>query len=408
MKCSVSGVHRSKDGRTRRPTLARDVLKNKKSTIGETIKHFRQEKLWTQAELAGRLETTTTSIGRWENNVTRPSLHFQQQLCHLFGKSPEEFGFLPEMESEQEPRPDEALEEKRQDQETEPGQREITRLSEATESSALFQPPVSFPPLKPALLPRKSVLWQRRSLLFVMAGLSILLLLSSVFWFARQHTLSSSAHRPSCQTPSAYESATAIYAQVMCTHALLSSTLDRQDALQWDENNQCLFTHGAYHVLLPSTTYVAECFAHAAPFLQNFALQVAITVLKGDSGGLVFRAKRPSPNWDVITSRLPIDIWGQYNFYLASANVPCHLSKDASNPNYCHSPLGTITYGLDVTNTITVIIFGSQVYFYANGIFIDQAEAPASSPSTGFLGVFATGIQATADVAFSQFRIWNI
>ncbi len=388
--------------------MARDVLNDKKRTIGETIKHLRQEKLWTQAKLASRLETTTTSVGRWENNITRPSLHFQQQLCDLFGKSPEEFGFLPEMEFEQEPRPNEALEEKRQDQETELGQRDSTRLPEATGSSALFQSPVSSPSLKPAHIPRKYVLWQRRSLFFVMAGLSILLLLSSVFWFARQYTLSSSTHRPSCQIPSSHESAAAIYAQVMCTHALLSSALDRQDALQWDENSQCFFTHGEYHVLLSSTTYVTECFAHAAPFLRNFALQVAITVLKGYSGGLVFRAEHPSPNWDVITSRLPIDIWGQYNFYLASTNVPCHLSKDASNPNYCHSPLGTITYGLGATNTITVIIFGSQVYFYANGIFIDQAEAPASSPSTGFLGVFATGVHVTADVAFSQFRIWNI
>jgi transcriptional regulator with XRE-family HTH domain len=388
--------------------VARYVLHGKKRTIGETIKHLRQEKLWTQMELANRLETTTTSVGRWENNVTRPSLHFQQQLCKIFGKTPEELGFLPEMESEQEPRPEEALEKEDQDQEMKPGKLERARLYEATKSRALFLSPVPFPQIKHARIARHTALRRRKSLFLVMASLSIFLLLSGIFWFAREHILSSSAPNPSCQTPSSHESTSVIYEQVMCTHALFSVALDRQDALQWDENNQCIFAHGAYHVHLPSTTYVAECFAHAAPFLRNFAIQVDITVLKGYSGGLILRAEHPSPNWDVLTSRLPIDIWGQYNFYLASTNVPCHLSKDANDPNYCHSPQGTITYGLGATNTITVIVIGSLVYFYANGIFIDWAEAPASSPPTGFIGVFATGAHTTADVAFSQFHIWNI
>jgi hypothetical protein len=232
--------------------------------------------------------------------------------------------------------------------------------------------------------------------------------LSTLFWSVRQLTLSSPAHLPSCQAPSSHESAAAIYAQVMCKHARHSSVLDQQDGLHWDENDQCSFRQGAYHVLLPATAYVAECFAHATSFGPNFALQVDITVLNGYSGGLVFRAEGPSSNWDVITSRVPIDIWGQYNFDLASTNVPCHLSKDPIAPNYCYSPHGTITYGTGVTNTMTVIALGSLVYFYANGFFIDQAQAPASSPLTGFLGVFANGSRVTADVAFRHLQIWNI
>ncbi len=388
--------------------MARDVLNNKKRTIGETIKHLRQEKLWTQVELANRLETTTTSVGRWENNVTRPSVHFQQQLCDLFEKTPEEFGFLPEAEPEQGFSPEEALEKKRQDPKTEPGQQARIEPHVATANRAFFLSPVPSLPLKHAHIFKSAMVRQQRSLLFMMIGLSILLLLSGIFWVARQHTFSPPVHSSSCQVPSSQDSATVIYEQVMCTHALFSVALDQQNVLQWDENNQCIFAQGAYHVILPTTTYVAECFAHAAPFLRNFALQVNITVLKGYSGGLVFLAEHPSPNWDVLTSRLPIDIWGQYNFYLDSTNVPCHLSKDASDPNYCHSPQGTITYGLGATNTITVIVLGSEVYFYANGTFIDQAEVPSSSPPTGYIGVFATGTRTTADVAFSQFHLWNI
>jgi len=387
----------------RRPTVARDISDDTKQTIGEILKRLRQEKLWSQAELASRIGTTSVSVGRWENNITRPNLHFQQQLCGIFAKSPDELGFLPQPEPEHE----ESSERNDQKQETKPGTREQATIHEYPCNDLPLL--ASVPPtlLQRMLVPRNTVLWRRRSFLVVMACLSIFLLLSSVFFY-RQNTLSPTSHSPSCQAPSSQESAVALYAQVMCHRALITSALDQQDGLQWDENDQCSFRQGAYHVLLPATAYVAECFAHAIPFGPNFAFQVDITVLKGYSGGLVFHAEGPSSNWDVITSRLPIDIWGTYNFYLASTNVPCHLSKDTSDPNYCHSPHGTIAYGTGATNTMTVIALGSFIYFYANGIFIDQAEAPASSPLTGFIGVFANGSQVTADVAFRQIKMWKL
>ena len=384
--------------------MARDVSDDTKQTIGEILKHLRQEKLWSQVELASRIGTTPVSVGRWENNITRPNLHFQQQLCEIFAKSPEELGFLPQPE----PQHEDSSERNDQKQETGPGTREQAAIHEHTYSGfPLLVPVPPTTPLQRMLMPRNTVLWRRRSLLVVMACLSLFLLLGSLFLY-RQNTLSPTSHPPSCQAPSSHESAAAIYTQVMCHHALLTSALDQQDGLQWDENDQCSFRQGAYHVLLPATAYVAECFAHATPFGPNFALQVDITVLKGYSGGLVFRAEGPSSNWDVITSRVPIDIWGQYNFFLAGNNAPCHLSKDPNAPAYCYSPHGIITYGTGVTNTMTVIALGSLVYLYANGFFIDQAQAPASSPLTGFLGVFANGSRVTADVAFRHIKMWAI
>jgi transcriptional regulator with XRE-family HTH domain len=385
----------------RRSTVARDVSDDTKKTVGETLKQLRQEKLWSQAELASRIKTTTMSVGRWEKNITRPSLHFQQKLCAIFGKSPEELGFLPKSEHEEDP------ERNDQQQEIAPDKREKATIPRLAKSSFPFLANVPLTPLRRALILRNIVSRRRRSFLFATACLSIFLLLSSVFLY-RQNTLSSPSHLPSCQAPSSHESAAAIYDQVMCKQPLLSFAMDQQDALQWDENEQCAFTHGAYHVLLSPTAYVSECFAHITPPLHNFALQVEMTVLKGYSGGLVFHAEGPSSNWDVITSRIPIDIWGQYNFDLANTTVPCHLTKNTSYPNYCQSPHGTITYGTGVTNTMTVIALGSLIYFYVNSIFIDQAKAPASSPSTGFIGVFANGSQVTADVAFRQIKMWKI
>lgn len=380
--------------------MARGVSDDTKQTIGETLKHLRQEKLWSQAELANRIGSTPVSVGRWENNITRPNLHFQQQLCAIFGKSPEDLGFVPHAVPEHREDSASPSQQETGEQTTIPGQA-------ASSSSSLAPAPPTSP--RRILVPRRTARWwARRSVLVVMACLSLFLLLSTLSWYARQHLLPSTSHSPSCQVPSSQESAAAIYAQVMCKHASLSSALDRQDGLRWDENNQCGFRQGAYHVLLPATAYVAECFAHVGPFGPNVALQVDMTVLKGYSGGLVFRAQGPSTNWDVIISRIPIDIWGQYNFYLASTNMPCHRSKDPIALSYCYSPHGTITYGTGVTNTMTVIALGPQVYLYVNGFFIDQTQAPASSPLAGFFGVFANGSQAAADVAFRHIQLWNI
>jgi transcriptional regulator with XRE-family HTH domain len=390
----------------RSSTVARKVLDDTKKTIGETIKQLRKENLWTQEELASRIKTTTISVGRWEKNLTRPSLHFQQKLCEIFGKSPEELGFLPQSEPEH----GEGSQSNDLHQEMEPGQRvSATTHEPATNSASLLAPVPPPPPLQHTLIPRNIVLWQHRRFLLVMVSLNLLLFLLSGVFFSRQSTLSSTSPRSSCQTPSSYESATAIYAQVMCHHALFTSALDQQDGLQWDENKQCRFQQGSYHVLLPTTAYVTECFAHVSPFGPNFAFQADLTVLNGFSGGLVFRAATFSPNWEVVnTSRTLIDIWGQYNFYLAGANAACHLSKNSMDPYYCHPSNGPIIYGLEVTNTMMVIALGSQVYFYVNGHFIDQAQTPASSPLTGFLGVFANGYRSTADVSFRHIKVWKI
>ena len=44
--------------------------------------------------LAREVGTTLRSVVRWEQGETLPELRFQQRLCELFGKDPEELGFI--------------------------------------------------------------------------------------------------------------------------------------------------------------------------------------------------------------------------------------------------------------------------------------------------------------------------
>lgn len=376
--------------------MARDVSDDTKQTVGEILKRLRQENLWSQVDLARRIRTTPVSVGRWENNITRPSLHFQQQLCELFAKSPAELGFLAQ------PEPDQGEDSPYTNQ---PQQGESAQRVSGSLPSLIRV----FPSQRQrTLLPRPGVVWRRKRLLMVLICLTFFLPLSTFFWFVRQFPPASATYSPSCQTPFPFESGAVIYAQVMCRPPLRSSALDQQDGLRWDENDRCRFQQGTYRVLLPATEDVAECFAHTGSFGPNFALQVDMTILKGYSGGLVFRAKGPSSNWDEIISRVSIDIWGQYSFFLAGNNAPCHLSKGSTDPNYCYSPAFTITYGPGASNTMTIIALGSQVFLYVNGFFLDHVRVPDSFPLTGFLGVFANGSGNGADVAFRHLQIWSI
>lgn len=62
---------------------------------------LRQERTlrnWRQQDLADHLGTTILTVQRWERGSHHPSAYFRVKLCALFGKSAEEFGFLPDRE----------------------------------------------------------------------------------------------------------------------------------------------------------------------------------------------------------------------------------------------------------------------------------------------------------------------
>lgn len=53
--------------------------------IGETIRKLREERHWSQEELAGRANVTAASISRIENGKHGPSLQLLESFAHAFG-----------------------------------------------------------------------------------------------------------------------------------------------------------------------------------------------------------------------------------------------------------------------------------------------------------------------------------
>jgi len=60
----------------------------------ERLKAQRLKKNWTQVYVATMIGTSDVEVSRWETGVTEPTLYFREKLCELFGKTPEELGFV--------------------------------------------------------------------------------------------------------------------------------------------------------------------------------------------------------------------------------------------------------------------------------------------------------------------------
>lgn len=58
------------------------------------LKRERKLRCWSQLEVANQIGTTAFNVSRWERGITSPSSYFRQQLCAIFGKSPQELGFF--------------------------------------------------------------------------------------------------------------------------------------------------------------------------------------------------------------------------------------------------------------------------------------------------------------------------
>ena len=210
--------------------------------------------------------------------------------------------------------------------------------------------------------------------------------------------------RDACPIPGNTDTVKDIYTFATCnSKQVMADPLLAQDSYAWDQNDQCFFSGGAYHVIVPKTSFVSECFAQKAPLFSNFALQVDMTIRQGGSGGLLFRAENTDAHdTNALVDRVPIDDNGSYNFYLGE-DLPCNgppVGKD-----WCRSSQIAFHRTLGEKNTITIIALGNTIYLYSNGQFVDSARN--TSNATGHIGLFANAYHNTIEVMFSTFKAWT-
>ena len=95
-------------------------------------------------------------------------------------------------------------------------------------------------------------------------------------------------------TPSPTHTPQSIYELATSKTPFLADSLSNNSALYpWREGTDkigtCLFTGGAYYNIEPTPGYFHGCIPPGV-ILRNFVFQVQMTIVKGDAGGIIFRA----------------------------------------------------------------------------------------------------------------------
>ena len=193
-----------------------------------------------------------------------------------------------------------------------------------------------------------------------------------------------------------------LYSRVTSGSPVLNDSLHGQDANQWDEYNTtsggCTFKEGAYHsyVLKP---YVAECYAQGPNFSNYscFALQVQVTIIKGDgAGGLILGVNDPSN----VSSR-------EYRFVVKPSLTYYDLYVLPTGKRPASSTSPAITDNPNRPNLLTVIVCGNTLYLYINRKFVDQAQMEANASAPDKIGMFAVdGIHNPTEVIFRDVEVW--
>ena len=184
---------------------------------------------------------------------------------------------------------------------------------------------------------------------------------------------------------------------------------DNSKGYEWDETTDsavgaCQFKEGAYHSSIPAANTDEICTAEGSGLI-NFVLQINMTFLSGDGGGLLFRETSHIDNgmYTILTCyEFVIGTNGFFTFlsysYFGSGNPQTNVLSSGNS--------AAIQQGLNQSNLIAVVALGTSFTLYVNKQQI--AIANDNSFSSGQIGVLARDTTNQADVAFSNLQVWTL
>jgi hypothetical protein len=190
-----------------------------------------------------------------------------------------------------------------------------------------------------------------------------------------------------------------IYLQATQGSPAVNDTLARNGALNWDEvdsasSGGCVFAGGTYHVKQLNKGYFRPCFAQSSNF-SNFTLQVQMTILSGDSGGIVFRADSQSAKAYI----LEFGTDGSYQLYM-------YVDNTGNNANTLLTSFSSAIKGQNQPDLLTLIARGSQMTLFVNKQYVDTVSD--NTYKSGLIGLLAYYKSTPTEVAFSSLQIWKL
>jgi len=191
---------------------------------------------------------------------------------------------------------------------------------------------------------------------------------------------------------------TAISGQPIYSDPFNNPVNPRQSA-GWDlTDNACSFLSDGYHAM--ETGNLQGCYQSAQQF-QDFAAKVDMQLASGSSGGLFFRANTPGTTYSGYL--FEVDNNGEYRLS-QSANFAAGNRTTLQN----WTASSALNKGFHVNNTLEVIVQGSNLKLYANGMFLAALQDP-TFPNAGYLGLLAStdAQNPNADVVYTNLNVYQ-
>jgi hypothetical protein len=182
--------------------------------------------------------------------------------------------------------------------------------------------------------------------------------------------------------------------------ALFDPLKDNSKGHRWDENTfdngnaHCSFAQGSYHIIESRPNTYNDCIAESSNF-SNFAYQAEVTILKGDCGGLVFRADGANNKF--------------YYFEVCQDGRYSLVSYSGSSGQYVISLTTNtaINTGLGQKNVIAVVANGSLIQLFVNNNLVDSTSN--SAYSQGQIGLIADNYnKGSTEVEFAKVKVWTL
>ncbi len=195
-------------------------------------------------------------------------------------------------------------------------------------------------------------------------------------------------------TAQAYQN---IYTQATQGTPDFADAMSGQTARQWDvatstANGSCGFSGGSYHARMATLGYFQPCFAQTSDY-SNFAFQVTMSLSKGNSGGILFRADDFNSKYYLFR----INANGNYDLFLYTGDQATQVHGLLQGSSAFIQPSGH-------SNQITVVAQGSNLYFYVNQKYL--ASLSDGTYTVGKIGVFGDSHTQVTDAAFSNIQVW--
>ncbi|GER83165.1 hypothetical protein KTAU_18020 [Thermogemmatispora aurantia] len=170
---------------------------------------------------------------------------------------------------------------------------------------------------------------------------------------------------------------------------------DAQNSIGWETSIHCTFHSGAYHVVSQDPRYFDHC-SNGISY-SDFTLEVEMTIVAGDQGGLLFRGADIGNNKYYL---FQVSTTGIYTLFVyTGGDQTAELARGVA-----------LTYerGLGQTNLLALVARGNHLTLYLNHQqVVAVTDGHYRAGQLALLSVpFADGGQLT-EVAYRNLKVWT-